>query len=216
MELNITELEDSNTSFSIPENMFPNLENKIIMHDIVNDANKKKVQFFNDAKPMIQFIPKSEAKMLRPQVPIQKQQISYEDILSKMGMVVDNGKLLLINSRQTAQNTKTNKNIQSTQNTKTNKNIQETQKPDIYLPENQNVPKNSYIYNKYFKNETEQYTEPRRPMSAVELRDMLINDILQKQRIKQMKSTKLIMPTANIHFARSSGNMNKLFSFSNR
>ena len=204
MELNITELEDSNTSFSIPENMFPNLENKIIMHDIVNDANKKKVQFFNDAKPMIQFIPKSEAKMLRPQVPIQKQQISYEDILSKMGMVVDNGKLLLINSRQTAQNTKTNKNIQ------------ETQKPDIYLPENQNVPKNSYIYNKYFKNETEQYAEPRRPMSAVELRDMLINDILQKQRIKQMKSTKLIMPTANIHFARSSGNMNKLFSFSNR
>jgi hypothetical protein len=206
MELNITELEleDSNTSFSIPENMFPNLENKIIMHDIVNDANKKKVQFFNDAKPMIQFIPKSEAKMVRPQVPIQKQQISYEDILSKMGMVVDNGKLLLINSHQTAQNTKKNKNIQ------------ETQKPDVYLPENQNVPKNSYIYNKYFKNETQQNDQPRRPMSAVELRDMLINDILQKQRIKQMKSTKLIMPTSNINFSRSSGNMNKLFSFSNR
>jgi hypothetical protein len=208
MELNITELENKDTHFSIPENMFPTLENKIIMNENVYDTNKKKVQFFNDAKPMIQTIPKMNAKVVRPNVPIQKQQISYEDILSKMGMVVENGKLLLINSHQTTQNTKINKNIQ------TPKNIQ---KPDVYVPENQNIPNNSYIYNKYFKKEVQQDTnQPRRPMSAIELRNMLINDILQKQRVKQMKSTKLIMPTSNIHFSRNSGNMNKLFSFSNR
>ena len=207
MELNITELDDSrDTQFSIPENMFPNLENKKI-NPVVNGSNKKTVQFFNDAKPMIQIIPKSEAKMVRPHVPIQKQQLSYEDIISKMGMVVENGKLLLMNNQQTIQNTKSNKNIQ------TPKNIQP---PNVHVPENQNVPKNSYIYNKYFKNETQQHDQPRRPMSAVELRNMLINDILQKHRVKQMKSTKLIMPTSNINFSRSSGNMNKLFSFSNR
>lgn len=202
MELNITELENKDTQFSIPENMFPTLENKIIMNDNVYDPNKKKVQFFNDAKPMIQTIPKMNAKVIRPNVPIQKQPMSYEDILSKMGMVVENGKLLLINSHLTTQNTNINKNIQ---------------KPDVFVPENQNIPNNSYIYNKYFKKEVQQdYNQPRRPMSAIELRNMLINDILQKQRVKQMKSTKLIMPTSNIHFSRSSGNMNKLFSFSNR
>jgi hypothetical protein len=45
---------------------------------------------------------------------------------------------------------------------------------------------------------------------------MLIKDIIQKHRVKQMKNTKLIMPTSNINFSRSSANMNKLFSFSNR
>jgi hypothetical protein len=205
MELNITELEDRNTQFVIPENMFPALENKIISND---SANKKTVQFFNDAKPMIQIIPKTDAKMVRPHVPVPKQQLSYEDLLSKMGMVVENGKLHLINNRQTVQNTKTNRNIQGP-----NIHVQE---PNIHVPENQNVPKNSYIYNKYFKKESQQnFNQPRRPMSAIELRNMLINDILQKHRVKQMKSTKLIMPTANINVART-GNMNKLFSFSNR
>jgi hypothetical protein len=213
MELNITELGDIRDSqFAIPENMFPNLENKIIMNENIN-TNKKTVKFFNDAKPMIQTIPKSEAKIVRPHVPAQKQQISYEDILSKMGMVVDNGKLLLINNRQTMQNTKTNKNIQTNRNIQTNQNIKPT---PIYVHENPAVPNNSYIYNKYFKNELQQNDQPRRPMSAIELRDMLIKDIIQKHRVKQMKNTKLIMPTSNINFSRSTANMNKLFSFSNR
>ena len=108
MELNITELEDRDTQFVIPENIFPTLENKIISSD---NAYKKKVQFLNDAKPMIQFIPKTDAKMVRPHVPVPKPQLSYEDIISKMGMVVENGKLHLINNRQTIQNTKTNQNV---------------------------------------------------------------------------------------------------------
>lgn len=208
MELNITELGDIRDSqFAIPENMFPNLENKIVMNENIN-TNKKTVKFFNDAKPMIQTIPKSEAKIVRPHVPVQKQQMSYEDILSKMGMVVENGKLLLINNRQTMQNTKTNKNIQQPK-----QNIQQT---PIYVHENPAVPNNSYIYNKYFKNELQENNQPRRPRSAIELRDMLIKDIIQKHRVKQMKNTKLIMPTSNINFSRSSANMNKLFSFSNR
>jgi hypothetical protein len=58
---------------------------------------------------------------------------------------------------------------------------------------------------------------PRVPRNLQEYRNMLLQDLIQKQRVKQMKSTKLIMPTTNIHFAPYSGqNMNKLFAFSNR
>jgi hypothetical protein len=46
MELNITELGDIRESqFAIPENMFPNLENKIIMNENIN-INKKNRKIF--------------------------------------------------------------------------------------------------------------------------------------------------------------------------
>ena len=45
---------------------------------------------------------------------------------------------------------------------------------------------------------------------------MLLQDHLQRQRIKQIKSTKLIMPTSNISMASNNGNLNKLFNFSKR
>ena len=78
------------------------------------------------------------------------------------------------------------------------------------------VQQNSYIYNKYFKNESNVEQGVRVPQTLQEYRNMLIQDIIQKQRIKQVKSTKLMMPNSNINFARSSGNLNKLFSFSQR
>ena len=57
----------------------------------------------------------------------------------------------------------------------------------------------------------------RRPMTKHDYKRMLLEDILQNERIKQIKSTKLMMPTTNINFASSnSGNLNKLFNFSKR
>ena len=54
-------------------------------------------------------------------------------------------------------------------------------------------------------------------MTSLEYRDLLINDIIQKYKIKQLKSTKLIMPNSNINFAPgSTSNLNKLFGFSKR
>jgi hypothetical protein len=76
---------------------------------------------------------------------------------------------------------------------------------------------NSYIHNKYFSNENQFEPQIRVPKTLLEYRNMLVHDIIQRQKIKQMKSTKLVMPTSNINFAPySSQNMNKLFSFSNR
>jgi hypothetical protein len=77
--------------------------------------------------------------------------------------------------------------------------------------------KNSYIYQKYFKNEPAEEQDVRRPQSLQEYQNMLISNIIQKHRIKQIKSNKLIMPTSNINFAQGrSGNLNRFFSFSER
>jgi hypothetical protein len=46
---------------------------------------------------------------------------------------------------------------------------------------------------------------------------ILVDDYIEKQRIKQMKSTKLVMPTSNINMAAGhSANLNKLFGFPKR
>jgi hypothetical protein len=51
----------------------------------------------------------------------------------------------------------------------------------------------------------------------MEYRRMILNDIIQKRRIRQIKSTKLMLPSSNINFSsRNSGDMNKLFNFSRR
>ena len=60
------------------------------------------------------------------------------------------------------------------------------------------------------KNGVVKFFEVKRPKVGI------VSEI-QKYRIKQMKSNKLIMPTSNINFAQgSSSNLNKLFAFSQR
>jgi hypothetical protein len=178
MELNISELDD-NMYDQIPENT----PIKVVKKTNITVPTKSAIK-----------------KVVRPQVPEQKPKVSFDDILSKMGMFVSNGQLHL-----------------SDEAPKQPKQHQQQKQP-IQNINPISTPHNSYIYNKYFSNENQNTnTGPRVPKSLQEYRDMLVQDILQKQRIKQIKSTKLIMPNSNIHFAPySSQNMNKLFSFSNR
>jgi hypothetical protein len=57
----------------------------------------------------------------------------------------------------------------------------------------------------------------RKPLTKAEYQRMLLDDILQRQRIRQIKSKKLLMPTTNINMANAqSGNLNKLFAFSQK
>jgi hypothetical protein len=129
-----------------------------------------------------------------------KPPISYDDILNKMGMFVAEGKLHLmdnLNANQQKQvlNQNQNQNFETVPSTK----------------------QNTYIHNKYFNNEPVEAPAIRVPKNVYEYRNMLINDIIQRQRIKQLKSTKLFLPDTNIHFApNSNANMNKLFNFSLR
>ena len=128
---------------------------------------------------------------VRFQEPAKKPQISYEDILSKMGMFVSDGRLHLMDNKR-----------------------QQNSNPNAYSNPNVN---NNYIYNKYFKEELMPQNNVRKPLTKAEYQRMLLDDILQRQRIRQIKSKKLLMPTTNINMANAqSGTLNKLFAFSQK
>jgi hypothetical protein len=204
MELNITELDNNLDEY---EN-YDNYDNTQIPENNIPIKVIKKVNFEEPMKPMHQSIPKVNSKMVRPQMPPEKPKISYEDILNNMGMFVSDGKLHLVD-RNSAPKIQQHKE-------------QIKQQPQQMQPQQmqqmqQIKPQNSYIYNKYFKEETQLQDNIRRPKTIEEYKQMLVNDYIQKQKIKQMKSTKLIMPTSNIQISNGNvGNLNKLFQFPRR
>ena len=193
MELTITEIED------IPENN-------------TQQHTQQKQQQKQQQKPMNQSIPKPYAKMVRHRVPEQKPKISYDDILNKMGMFVSDGKLHLVDNLNQDQLNQINQQKQPNQPKQTKQIIYKEE------PVQTNIPQNSYIYNKYFSNEKTEEPSIRVPRNVYEYRNMLIQDIIQKRKIRQLKSTKLILPNTNMNFSagNSPANLNKLFSFSNR
>lgn len=195
MELNISEL-DGNIYEQIPENIPVKITKK---DSRVRFAEKKEVPS-SLTKSVVK-------KVTRPQAIEQKSKMSYDDILSKMGMFVAEGQLHLLDN----QPMKVQEQILQQY---------EQQQPIKQQPVKQQYVEpiqNSYIHNKYFSNENHAEPQVRMPRTLQEYRNMLVHDIIQKQKIKQMKSTKLVMPTSNINFAPySTQNMNKLFKFSNR
>jgi hypothetical protein len=204
MELHITEIDNLQTNYEqIPENMPPKASAPKI--NVVKQNNK--VRFVDEPNIPSQipnqnikpYMSGPKAKMVRPTVPPIKPQISYDDILNKLGMFVANGKLHLLDGQQQPP-----------------LNRAEVPKPHV-SNSNPNPNQNTYIYNKYFQNNQYDQEQQQRPMTPLEYRDMLIKNIIQKHKIKQMKSTKLVMPNSNINFASGpTSNLNKLFGFSQR
>jgi hypothetical protein len=222
MQLNISELNDNsyNTNLNdfnehfesqkgyekIPENTV-SVPIKVVKKGVHFADNTPYLQ-----KPIHKPIPKVNAKIVRPQMPQQKPKISYEDILSKMGMFVSDGKLHLIDRNTLTSQEQKELSSQHQQQYYPQQQYQSEQSTD-----NTNIPNNSYIYNKYFKNEVQPQHNVRRPKTLHEYRMILVDDYIEKQRIKQMKSTKLVMPTSNINMAAGhSANLNKLFGFPKR
>lgn len=181
----------------IPENMPAKINvSKINVKKQNNVTFKDQEQTYIQNQNIKPYLSGPKAKITRPIVPPPKPQISYDDILNKLGMFVANGKLHLLDE-------------QSNQVNKSKVNIPE--------PQGSNQNQNSYIYNKYFQNSQYNQEQEQRPLTPLEYRDMLINNIIQKHKIRQMKSTKLIMPNSNINFSPGpTSNLNKLFGFSQR
>lgn len=81
--------------------------------------------------------------------------------------------------------------------------------------------KNSWIYNKYFKNykEEQQNSNEERPLTKKEFDEKIINDFLERKRAQkiagQIKSTKLLFSNNNqiIYSSQNNNNLNKLFKF---
>lgn len=207
MELIINELDESIFNDNI-ENYYEDTSQESfeqIPENIIK-VIKKNVQFDDSLKPLHQSFPKANSKRIRTQVANQGPKISFDDILSKMGTFVSDGKLHLIDRNTLPQQQQQQQPKQYNQ-----------QQPKQYQQAETNIPQNSYIYNKYFKDNMQQQDTIRKPKTLQEYKIMVIKDYIQAQRIKQMKSTKLIMPTSNISMSSGhSSNLNKLFNFSKR
>ena len=214
MQLNISEFDsDDQSVFGFNQESFKSSFEDIPENTVKIKVLKKGVQFEEPTRQNNQVISKETAKIVRPKV-ISKEtakivrpkvipQISYEDIMSKMGMFVADGKLHLMDN-----------NPQGYQQIK---NYQQQQHNQQHNQQQPNIPQNSYIYNKLFKEELRPQNEIRRPMTAQEYKIKVLKNFIQSQRIREMKSRKLLMPTSNINISSgNSGNLNKLFNFSKR
>ena len=90
-------------------------------------------------------------------------------------------------------------------------------KKDIPTPQQpSNIDKNSYIYNKYFKDYKDESVveEPKRPMTREEYIQEYNRRIYEKKRIEQIKSKKLMFSRGNdvnISVSNPNHNLNKLF-----
>lgn len=211
MELNITELDNllgDDYDYDYQQEPIQSSFEKIPENNVPIKVVKKGVTFQEQISPLHQALPRENAKFVRPKIPNPQPKISYEDILSKMNMFVSDGKLHLMDN-----NPKGYQQI----------NQRQPLKEQVFQHKQQqtNIPANSYIYNKYFKDDFKPEPTVIKPKTLAEYKHLLILDLLEKQRqrqrVRQIKSTKLIMPTSNIHFSGGqTGNLDKLFNFPKR
>lgn len=209
MEININELEelyqDQDQDYDyddfypeIPSTNNLGLTTETVLEEPKINVVKKVVRFDENINPML----KQNKRPITNQK--QKPQISYEDILSKMGMFVANGKLHLVDNTQEKQ-----------EQVPVQKKHQRQQQPqNNYVPE-QIAPQNSYIYNKYFKDELTNNLQ-NRPLTVSQYKQMLINEIIQQKisKIRQTNYKKLVIHNSNINIADGrGGQLNKLFRF---
>jgi hypothetical protein len=139
-----------------------------------------------------------------------KPKFTYDDILSSLNLEVSKNGVLQRMSIKSDNNVGNNNNT----NIKQIQNINNSKvEPEV---------KHSYIYNKYFKNykDSVEAIVPRIPKTREEYRQMVMEDLINrqkaKQRIAQIKSTKMLY-TNNNNFYTSAptninrNNLNKLF-----
>ena len=189
MQLNIYELNE-NENNELIESSFEQIPENIV-------PIKKKVPQSILKKNVKDFMPTNQQTS-------QAKKISYEDILSKMGMFVSDGKLHLVDRNSVS--------FQEQPQNKVVKNIPQNQNQ----PQNQNIPipQNSYIHNKYFKSELKPQNTIAPPKTLQEYKKRILENYIESLRIKQIKSKKLLMPTSNVSMALgNSSNLNKFFKF---
>jgi hypothetical protein len=114
-----------------------------------------------------------------------KNQINYDDILKNMGMREVKGKLYweknetISSENYVPYEPNQRKQMQRQRQKQQPISDKHLQPPTTY--------ENSYIYNKYFKNEFKEQPEVQQPRNLIEYRNMLIRQIIERKRIEQLK-----------------------------
>jgi hypothetical protein len=154
----------------------------------------------------IKVVKNTNTNTMIKEYPINKptNKITYEDIMKNMGIYQYNNKLFFLNNTNTNSNNNTSETLVTPE--------------DGLINKQQKYLHNSYIYNKYFKNHINNESSVEVPKNINEYRDNLIREIIQKYKIRKMKSTKIIIPTNNNNYIVNNIQVdeNKLFDFSKR
>ena len=105
--------------------------------------------------------------------------VSYDDILAKMGMYVDNGKLHLVESCSKEQCGKPTMQCSKVKCSRIQESLKQQSIPNPNYLHQQSL-QNSYIYNKHFKNDIH-FNEPKIyvPTTPQEYKQMLIKKIFE-------------------------------------
>jgi hypothetical protein len=141
--------------------------------------------------------------------------LTYDDILNSLNLKAKDGNLEFIEKpiQVKKQNVTFDPSVLiNNNNNNNNKNV----KQDVTTPQLSGVDKNSYIYNKYFKDYKDESAveEPKKPMTREEYIQEYNRRIYEKRRIEQIKSKKLMFSRGNdvnISISNPHHNLNKLF-----
>ena len=211
MELSFTELDNLDKQ---------NINEKVVINR--NNSTLLKSQPIN-IKPTMNLITPTP----------KKKNVSYDDILSSMNTIVVDGKLEFI-SKDKLNCILENKNKTHNQYNSEGEYHSHNQNPykkrvtfnDKSAPQ-QPIDKNSYIYNKFFKNYKDPYQEQQdeivqRPLTKKELINQIIinkiKSVNERNRIAQVKSTKLLFNNNNnrnivVKSMQNQSDFNHLFRF---
>jgi len=147
--------------------------------------------------------------------------LTYDDILNSLNLKAKDGNLEFIEKPNKQpitvkkQNVTFDPSIFINNNSNSNNNSNNL-KQDVTTPQLSGVDKNSYIYNKYFKDYKDESAveEPKKPMTREEYIQEYNRRIYEKRRIEQIKSKKLMFSRGNdvnISISNPQHNLNKLF-----
>lgn len=139
--------------------------------------------------------------------------LTYDDILNSLNLKAKDGNLEFIEKPKKQPITVKKQNVTFDPSILIN-NI--NVKQDIPTPQVSSIDKNSYIYNKYFKDYKDESAveEPKKPMTREEYINEYNRRIYEKRRIEQIKSKKLMFSRGNdvnISISNPNHNLNKLF-----
>lgn len=132
---------------------------------------------------------------------LKKKQINYDDILRNMGMREVKGKLFWEKNNVVSEDNfvpyEPGERRKKTQQPKSGRNVLQqpttTFQPNTSQATTTSQPnyQNSYIHNKYFKNELKEQPDIQKPRNLIEYRNMLIRQIIERKRVEQIKSRQM-------------------------
>jgi len=188
MEIKFTEIDDLN----LESNNYINVKK----YNQNNDTDLKNINTgYNSEKYWEQNTVNNSNNTLETK----KKKVTFDDILLSMNLVVNQNGVLQYMAPRNLNNINEQNNYKL-QNEQTQNRLVNNSKKNIINPTPLDPQiKNSFIYNKYFKNYKEEnisIQEPRKPKTLEEYNRMILEDkikrIQEKIRISNIKSTKLL------------------------